>query len=606
MTRESEKKSMTKNILLTAINAKYIHSNLAIYSLRANAGKYAKEIQMAEYTINHRRDEILEGIYRKKPDVAAFSCYIWNIEYVLDVAENLKKVLPDIKIVLGGPEVSYNAVECMEKYSFVDAVIVGEGENTFCEFVTNIQEGNHWEQLADVPGMCVRIQGSIICGEPRELADMDALVFPYKNLQNMENRIIYYETMRGCPFSCSYCLSSVDKRVRMRSLDKVFEELQFFIDNRVKQVKFVDRTFNCNHEHAYRIWEFLHDHDNGVTNFHFEIGGDLLKEEDFTLFETFRPGLVQFEIGVQSTNPKTLEAIRRRTDLSVLRERTERVRRMGNIHQHLDLIAGLPYEDYESFRRSFQDVYAMKPDQLQLGFLKVLTGSYMNEMTEAYGIVYGSRPPYEVLKTKWLSFDDVLKLRGVEEMVEVYYNSFQFTATMALLNHFCENAFTLYENLATFYKEKGYQERKHSRVSRYEILWEYVGEKMPEIAKAARETLTYDLYSRDYVKNPPAFVRQRGKEYLAAVRRFFDGEVENKTVLTGYEGFVTKQLFNMIYIDRFTLNLQTLMEDGRVEYGKAYSLMFDYRKRNPLNHSAQVVNILCESDDIKGDVKSSR
>ncbi len=589
----------SKKILLTAINAKYIHSNLAVYSLRANAGKYVEKITLLEYTINHQREEILQGIYQKKPDVVGFSCYIWNIEYVLDVAENLKKVLPEVRIVLGGPEVSYDAKERLERCSYVDAIIVGEGEVTFREFVEMVSDNEDWSSLVNVPGLCLRVDGVPELTEARMPMDMDQLVFPYGDLQDMENRIIYYETMRGCPFSCSYCLSSVDKRVRMRCLEKVFGELAFFIENKVKQVKFVDRTFNCNHEHAYAIWKFLQEHDNGITNFHFEIAGDLLREEDFRLFEKFRPGLVQFEIGVQSTNPKTLEAIRRKMDLSVLEARTERVRKMGNIHQHLDLIAGLPHEDIASFRNSFNDVYAMKPDQLQLGFLKVLTGSYMSEMTGAYDIQYGSRPPYEVLTTKWLTFEDVLRLKGVEEMVEVHYNSFQFVATVALLEQYHKNAFALYESLADYYEEKGHFERKHSRVSRYEILWEYVNERVPEIAEAARETLTYDLYSRDYVKNPPAFVRQREKEYLSQVRRFLDGEVENPKMLQGYEGFVTKQLFNMVYVDSFTLDFDALFVQRKVRYQSPYSLLFDYKRRNPLNHSARVVNILAKMDDIQ-------
>nr|MBP3597833.1 B12-binding domain-containing radical SAM protein [Eubacterium sp.] len=580
-----------KKILLTAINAKYIHSNLAVYSLRANAGKYAQKIELAEYTINHHREEILQGIYQRRPDVVGFSCYIWNIEYVLDVAENLKKVLPEVHIVLGGPEVSYDAKERLDQCPFVDAIVVGEGEETFREFVEMVVQDGDWSSLVKVPGLCLRVDGVPTMTEARAPMDMDQLVFPYGDLQDMENRIIYYETMRGCPFSCSYCLSSVDKQVRMRSLEKVFGELAFFIENKVKQVKFVDRTFNCNHDHAYRIWEFLHQHDNGITNFHFEIAGDLLREEDFELLEKFRPGLVQFEIGVQSTNPKTLEAIRRKMDLSVLEARTERVRKMGNIHQHLDLIAGLPHEDLSSFRNSFNDVYAMKPDQLQLGFLKVLTGSYMNEMTEEYEIQYGSRPPYEVLTTKWLTFADVLLLKGVEEMVEVHYNSFQFVATVALLEKYHDNAFALYESLADFYELKGYLERKHSRVSRYEILWEYVMEKLPEIAEVARQTLTYDLYSRDYVKNPPAFVKQRDKEYLSQVRQFLDGEVENPQMLQGYEGFVTKQLFNMVYVGQFTIDISALLERREVRETPAYSLLFDYKRRNPLNHSAKTENI---------------
>ena len=581
-----------KKILLTAINAKYIHSNLAVYSLRANAGKYAAQVELAEFTINHRREEILQGIFQRKPDMVGFSCYIWNIEYVMDVAENLKEILPGVTILLGGPEVSYDAVQRLERHEYVDMIIAGEGEKTFRELLEWYCEGKPHKELENICGLCYREESGKIHKTPaREPARMDELRFPYRDLEDMENRIIYYETIRGCPFSCSYCLSSVEKSVRLRSLPLVFEELDFFLEHNVKQVKFVDRTFNCDHEHAYKIWNYIKEHDNGVTNFHFEIGGDLLRKEDFELFRAFRPGLVQFEIGVQSTNPETVQAIRRRADLEQIRENVQKVKETGNIHQHLDLIAGLPYEDYESFHRSFLDVYAMKPDQLQLGFLKVLKGSYMDEAKEEYEVVYGNRPPYEVLSTRWLSYEDVMRLKRVEEMVEVYYNSFQFPAAMTLLECCTGDAFRMYEGLGEFYERNGYFGRKHSRVSRYEILWEYASSQYEDLTEEFRQALTYDLYLRDYIKNPPSFVRPRDREYLAWVRKFLDGEAENPRILSGYDGFVTKQLFNMVYIGQFTLDIQALLAEQRIGKKDPYSLVFDYRRRDPLNHSARVAQI---------------
>ena len=505
-----------KKIVLAAINAKYIHSNLAVYSLKANAGKYEEDIELAEYTINHQKEEILAGIYRKKPDVVGFSCYIWNIEYVLDVAENLKKICPQVEIIFGGPEVSYDAEKVLQRYPFVDLVMVGEGENTFREYAAFLL-GEGAEKRSDIAGLCYRKEdGKAVFTAPRMPMKMDDLVFPYRDLEQMENPIIYYETIRGCPFSCSYCLSSIDKTVRLRSLDLVFDELDFFLKNRVKQVKFVDRTFNCNHKHAYKIWEYIKEHDNGVTNFHFEIGGDLLREEDFELFRGFRPGLIQFEIGVQSTNLFTIEAIRRKMDLTELAEHVERVRSGGNIHQHLDLIAGLPHEDYDSFHKSFNDVYRMRPDQFQLGFLKVLKGSYMEEVKDEYEIRYRSSPPYE----------DVLRLKQVEDMVEVYYNSFQFQATMLAMENYHTDAFEMYQTLGGFYDKKGYFGMKHSRIARYEILWEFLceAEWSEEVREILRQTLTYDLYARDYVKNPPAFVPERSHEYQQKVRDFLTKE----------------------------------------------------------------------------------
>lgn len=582
-----------KKIVLAAINAKYIHSNLAVYSLKANAGKYEEDIELAEYTINHQKEEILAGIYRKKPDVVGFSCYIWNIEYVLDVAENLKKICPQVKIILGGPEVSYDAEKVLQRYLFVDLVMVGEGEVTFREYTAYLL-GEGAESRADIAGLCYRGEdGDALFTAPRMPMKMDDLVFPYRELEQMENRIIYYETIRGCPFSCSYCLSSIDKTVRLRSLDLVFEELEFFLKNRVKQVKFVDRTFNCNHEHAYRIWEYIKEHDNGVTNFHFEIGGDLLREEDFELFRGFRPGLIQFEIGVQSTNLFTIEAIRRKMDLTELAEHVERVRGGGNIHQHLDLIAGLPHEDYDSFHKSFNDVYRMRPDQFQLGFLKVLKGSYMEEVKDEYEIRYRSSPPYEVLATKWLPYEDVLRLKQVEEMVEVYYNSFQFQATMLAMENYHADAFEMYQTLGEFYDKKGYFGRKHSRIARYEILWEFLCETdwSEEAGEILRQTLTYDLYARDYVKNPPSFVLERSHEYQQKIRDFLARESEQPTVLSGYEKYQPKQLFNMIYVQQFTVDIPKLLKNGKIETGAVHSLVFDYQKRNPLTHSAEVIRL---------------
>ena len=423
--------------------------------------------------------------------------------------------------------------------------------------------------------------------------EMDDLVFPYRDLRGLDNRILYYESIRGCPFSCSYCLSSIEKTVRIKSPEKTERELDFFLQQKVPQVKFVDRTFNCNREYAYRIWKYIGEHDNGITNFHFEIGGDLLREKDFQLLSQFRPGLVQFEIGVQSTNYNTIQAIRRTMDLQVLKRNIARIRKNRNIHQHLDLIAGLPYEDYESFVRSFNDVYAMKPDQLQLGFLKVLSGSYMNEEKEKYEICYSSQPPYEVFSTKWLSYEDVLQLKQVEEMVEVYYNSFQFAASMAYLERFFETPFIMYRQLGTYYKNNGLFARKHSRISRYVILWEFAKQYVPE-KEIFRQILTFDLYLRDYVKNPPSFVKTRNEECKQQVRLFFDKECETPCYLQGYEGYVTKQLYHMLYMDIFTINMDILLKKGVVEKTEPHYLLFDYQKRNPLDHSAKVIEIpLC-------------
>ncbi|MDY3109595.1 MAG: DUF4080 domain-containing protein, partial [Lachnospiraceae bacterium] len=450
--------------LLTAVNAKYIHSNPAIYSLRAYAGvTYEQHIELAEYTINHSLQSILTGIYEKKPDVIGFSCYIWNIRMIEELLEELPKIMPRVPIWVGGPEVTYRAAEFLEQHPSVQGVMVGEGEATFLEVLRYYLEEPI--SLSQIAGIVYRDEkGRIIQNEPRELTNLDRLPFLYHNLEPFTNRIIYYETGRGCPYRCSYCLSSIDKTVRLRSFSVVREELQFFLDHQVTQVKFVDRTFNCNRKHAMDIWQYLIEHDNGVTNFHFEIEADILSEEELALLAKARPGLFQMEIGVQTANPETLHEIRRTARLDRIEHAVAQLKRAGNIHVHLDLIAGLPFEDYESFGHSFDTVYAMEPEQLQLGFLKVLWGSYMQEKAKDYELKYLTTAPYEVLSTKWLSYGDVVRLKRVEEMVELYYNSNQFTTTLPLLEAFFARPFAMYQALADFYEDNGYFVTTPSRI----------------------------------------------------------------------------------------------------------------------------------------------
>ena len=459
-------------VLLTAINAKYIHSNLAVYSLRAYAEKYAQHTEIAEYTINQTMDDILSDIYKKKPDVLCLSCYLWNILYVEQLITEIKKVLPDLQIWLGGPEVSYNAVSVMEQYPQVTGVMCGEGEETFLELMEHwLGEGN---DLCMIRGIVYRKEGACIQNEARPVMDLSKVPFVYDHIEDFQNKIIYYESSRGCPFSCSYCLSSIDKCLRFRDLELVKRELQFFIDHEVPQVKFVDRTFNCKHSHSMAIWTYLKEHDKGKTNFHFEVAADLLNEEELELIASMRPGLIQLEIGIQSTNPETITEIHRKMNFEEVKRIVKRVQEKGNVHQPLDLIAGLPYEDYHTFAKSFRDVYALHPEQLQLGFLKVLKGSYMHEKAVEYELLYQDRPPFEVLSTKWLSYDDVIRLKGVEEMVEVYYNSGQFVNTLRLLEQAFPDVFALYESLSRYYEEHGLHMMNHSRITRYEVLFAFI------------------------------------------------------------------------------------------------------------------------------------
>ena len=545
-------------ILLVACNAKYIHSNLAVYDLQAYASDYADHIVLKEYTINQQKDDIMRDIYLEHPDVVCVSCYIWNLSFVKELMADLIKILPGADFWAGGPEVSYDAEKFLTENSEFKGVMVGEGEETFKELAGYYVEKNP-QNLKDMTGICYRDGDQIIHNGWRQIMDLSSIPFIYKDLSEFKNRIIYYESSRGCPFSCSYCLSSIDKKLRFRDTETVKKELQFFIDNKVPQVKFVDRTFNCKHDHAMAIWKYINEHDNGVTNFHFEISADLLREEELQEMSTMRPGLIQLEIGVQSTNPDTIKAIHRTMDFEKLKGIVDRIHSFGNIHQHLDLIAGLPYEDYDSFRHSFNDVYALKPQQLQLGFLKVLKGSHMMEMCREYGIVYKTQEPYEVLSTKWLDYDHVLKLKTVENMVEVYYNSGQFQNTLEYLEKFFPDAFSIYERLGSFYMEKGYGDVSHTRMRRYEILLEFL-EDVPEISMdQVKDQMVYDLYLRENLKSRPGFARDQ-KPFE---RQIWDFRKREKVAKNAH-------------VEVFA--------DGTV-------LLFDYADRDPLTNNANVTDV---------------
>lgn len=579
-------------VLLTAVNAKYIHSNLAIYSMKAYAeqkGCPGAEIQLAEYTINQQQDGILRGIYEKKPDLLCFSCYIWNISFVRELIRDVKKILPKTRIWVGGPEVSYDAEDLLKEMPQVTGVICGEGEETFAEVVRTYAQWEKQEQepgkLADVPGIVYRDGEKLVFTGNRDILNMDELVFPYENLSLFEHKIIYYESSRGCPFSCSYCLSSIDKKLRFRSLLLVKKELQFFLDHQVPQVKFVDRTFNCKKEHAMEIWKYIKEHDNGITNFHFEIAADLLTEEEIGLIAAMRPGLIQLEIGVQSTNERTLQEIRRKTSFQEICKKVRAVAEGENVHQHLDLIAGLPYEDYKSFQKSFCDVYALRPQQLQLGFLKVLKGAYMEEMADAYGCVYKSKEPYEVLKTKWLTYGEISRLKGIEEMTEVYYNSGQFFYTLEALVKEFPDAFTMYEELADFYKRKGYFAVSHARISRYEILREFLQEKGIQHLDFYDQLMVLDLYARENLKTRPSWALDL-KPYKRQIQAFYAKEEEQPEILKDYQGYQARQMEKMTHLEVFTYDvLEEKPEKG------CYPVIFDYKKRNPLTYQGEISRV---------------
>lgn len=649
--------------LLCGINAKYIHSNLAIFSLKAYADRKkipGAEIILKEYTINNYVEDILQDLYEEKADVVIFSCYIWNISFVRELAAELKKVSPDVKIWAGGPEVSYAANKFLMENPTFDLIMQGEGEEVFSELIRltveekcrikdvykqseskkvlsgivekrysierkqavkeekdiedkhfagedNVYPTNYIDmsKLQKLQGIAVwDFSGEAALGNAESnignktkiintgfatLMNMDTIPFVYEDFHLFEHKILYYETSRRCPFCCSYCLSSVDKTVRFRSLPIVKKELDAFLEAKVPQVKFVDRTFNCNRQRAIDIWSYLVEHDNGITNFHFEISSDLLGEEELELFAKMRPGLIQLEIGVQSTNGETVDAIHRHMDLDKLFHYVDSVHELGNIHQHLDLIAGLPYENYERFGCSFDDLYAHEPDQLQLGFLKVLKGTMMEEEVKKYSILYRNQPPYEVLGTKWLSYDEIILLKGVEELVELYYNSGQYTLTLKYAVPFFESPFRFYEMFSAWYRGKGYHKLNHNRLEKYNILREFLREHIDENEwDTLDEIMLYDMYLRENVKGRPAWAKdtaQYKKEWKALYRE--QGEkLFPEDVQAGI--YDSKRAANQSHIEVFEINIKKFEQSGQVEKKQVFCL-FDYSRRNPLNRAARTV-----------------
>lgn len=591
--------------LLVAVNAKYIHSNPAVYSLKRFAGEYTDAVEIAEYTINNRMEDILEDIYRRKPDAIGFSCYIWNIGMVEKLMGELHKLLPQLPVFLGGPEVTYDADKLLRKYPYLTGIFIGEGEATFAQVVKYYVKKNP-ESLEDIPGLMLR-SGMTPERKPLNLTDVP---FLYDDMAPFTNRIIYYETQRGCPFRCSYCLSSIDKTVRFRDIEVVKRELAFFLEKKVKQVKFVDRTFNCNHDHAMAVWQYLYEHDNCVTNFHFEIAGDILREDEIALVAKMRPGLVQFEIGVQSTNTDTLREIRRVMDIGKLKQVVAALKAAHNVHIHLDLIAGLPYEDYDSFARSFDDVYAMEPEQLQLGFLKVLKGSYMAEMAESYGLVYTDYAPYEVLYTNWLSFTEICRLKRIEEMVEIYYNSGQFAHSLPVMiadfgsrmaagqqalaeeQHgravSGQGAFAFYEALADFYEEQGFFVETPSRIYRYQALLSFAKTIHPEREELYKELLLFDLYVRENLKSRPDFAPDL-HDLQSVIHAFYKKEESERRYLPHLSEIPAPQLSRMTHLEPFSYSVWATDVSEVKRLQEQVFLLFDYDHRDPLTREAKVL-----------------
>lgn len=509
-------------IILSTLNSKFIHTSLALRYLKTYAEeKGLKQIELKEYTINHHLDEVVADLYKVQAEVYCFSCYIFNYEETMRVIQDLRKVMPNIKIIVGGPEVSYDSVNFLVKHPEVDIVIQGEGEETFYELIQTLQFSNR--NFNDIQGIVYREAQQIIENPQRPLIEnLDRIPFPYKNeLSGWEHQILYYEASRGCPFRCQYCLSSTIKGVRVFSLDRVKQDLHQLLTAKVRQVKFVDRTFNCNKKRTLEIWKFIKEHDNGKTNFHFEMAADLIDEEMLEVLQDVRLGLFQFEIGVQSTNPQTLEEIQRTISFDKLSERVQIIESNGNIHQHLDLIAGLPYEGYESFGNSFNDVYNLGIDKIQLGFLKLLKGAGVRERADLHGYVYRQYPPYEVLSNKYITYEEILRLKMIEEMVEKYYNShsFEYSLQYMIQSHY-QTPFHFFEDYSLWWEQKQYHHISHKQLKLYQYLYEFCEERYPDSVEIFRELLKFDLLLQEKVVALPTWCKKVDEEGLQ--KKIFD------------------------------------------------------------------------------------
>lgn len=569
------------NIILTTLNSKYIHSCLSIRYLKAFCRDIA-DIHLMEFTINQSIDYIAGEIYKKKPYIVGFSTYIWNREEILRVSEILKTVNPDMKIILGGPEVSFDSEDILKENWFIDFVVSGEGEIPFRELLLTILQGD--ENFSAVNGLTYRDGERIIKNPPAKLIqDLDLIPSPYDDMDDLKDKIVYYESSRGCPFNCQFCLSSTIKGVRYFSINRVKEDLTRLIDTKVKQVKFVDRTFNANKQYAMEIMKFIMDKDPDNMNFHFEVTAHLLDEDMLEFLKEGKPGLFQFEIGVQSTNERTIEAIGRITDFQKLKEVCKKIKSYKNIHQHLDLIAGLPYEGYDSFKKSFNDVYDIKPEKIQLGFLKLLKGSGLRRDKDKYGFKFLDLPPYEVLETNYIKYDEMLKLKGIEDLVERYYNEEYFKNTISyLIKERYDSAFDFFEDLLKFWEYKGYHRISHSRNNLYEILWEFCNYSKFEEQDVINEIIKYDYLFNNPNSNVPKFISRYDADFIQSYKHDIlkDEDLLND-VLPNYKNVPTKNLIKQVHVEGFKIDVLNFIENDynlhETMFKRTY-ILFEYKK----------------------------
>lgn len=568
-------------VILSTLNSKFIHSCLAIRYLQG----YVEDlihIDIKEYTINQNIDFIASDLYKLEPEIIGFSTYIWNLTETLKICKIMKIVNPKIKIILGGPEVSFDGEKILEDNKFIDFIIYGEGEETFREFIKKLIDGD--EDYDDIEGLIYSQGNRIIKNPPRTLIkDLNIIPSPYKNIgDEFEDKIVYFESSRGCPFNCEFCLSSTIKGVRYFEINRVKEELNNLIEGKVRQVKFVDRTFNANKNYAMEIMNFIIDKNPKDINFHFEVTAHLLDREMLDFLSGVKEGLFQFEVGVQSTNLDTIDAIGRTTDFEKLRDITKEIKSHKNIHQHLDLIAGLPYEGYDSFRKSFNDVYEIRPQKIQLGFLKLLKGSGLRKDQEKYGFKYLDEPPYEVLENDFIKFKEIIKLKIIEDLVERYYNEgyFEHTLEFIVYNHYT-SPFDFYEDFSYYWEFKNYHKVSNSRNRLYEILIEFYKHKGFNNMVVFNELLRFD-----FIKNNKGSRFPNGilgfKEGIkqSIIHEILKNEKVMEDYLEDYKDLPTKKIIQDIAVEAFSVNIFKIIEDGynSTDYKIRTDILFVYQK----------------------------
>lgn len=569
------------NIVLTTLNSKFIHSALSIRYLKSYSQDIAP-IELMEFTVNQNLDYIVGEIYKKDPDIIGFSTYIWNREETFQICEVLKIIKPKLKIILGGPEVSFDGEGILKKYWFIDFIIYGEGEITFKELLKILLNGK--DDYRGVDGIIYRQEDQVIKNPPRALVEkLDSIPSPYRDIEDsFKHKIVYFESSRGCPFNCQFCLSSTIKGVRYFGLERVKEDLDRLIEAQVKQVKFVDRTFNANKKYAMEIMDFIMEKDPKDINFHFEVTAHLLDRDMLDFIKKAKEGLFQFEIGVQSTNSKTIAAVGRTTDFDKLKKVCKEIKSNNNIHQHLDLIAGLPYEDYESFKKSFNSVYEIRPEKIQLGFLKLLKGSGLRKNKDKYNFKFLDKPPYEVLETEYISYGDMLKLKGIEDLVEKYYNEGYFKHSVEyLINNEYDTPFDFFEDLSDYWQWKKYHTISHSRNRLYEILLNFYKNKGLGNLAVFQELIKYDYISNNNNPNIPRFIKrdkvkfiQRNKHTILKDERLLN------SYLIQYKNQPTKGIINKIHIENFKIDLKGLIKKGYLldnNVNRDRYILFDYK-----------------------------